>query len=153
MKKYILLTILAISIGFFMGKLFLEQYDNYEGIKLTSTNGEILYFIKYGEYNTADEMEKATLNLENYIYNVINNRYYVYVGITNDKDNLVKLHNYFSKMGINAITEEFLITNKEFLEVLKNYDEIIKTTDDEVVLSSICSQILSKYEEIVVNDD
>ena len=46
MKKYLLLTILAVSIGFFMGKLFLEQYDDYEGIKLTSTNGEILYFIK-----------------------------------------------------------------------------------------------------------
>ena len=152
MKKYILLTILAISIGFFMGKLFLEQYDNYEGIKLTSSNGEILYFIKYGEYNSADEMEQGTLNLENYIYNVINNRYYVYVGITNDKDNLVKLHDYFSKKGFNVLTEEFLITNKKFLEVLKNYDDIIKTTDDEVVLSSICSQVLSKYEEIVVND-
>lgn len=152
MKKYLLLTILAISIGFFMGKLFLEQYDNYEGIKLTSSNGEILYFIKYGEYNNTDEMEKETLNLENYIYNVINNKYYVYVAITNDKDNLVKLNNYFSKMGYNVISEEFLITNKKFLEVLKNYDEIIKNTDDEVVLSSICSQVLAKYEEIVVND-
>ena len=152
MKKYLLLTILAISIGFFMGKLFLEQYDNYEGIKLTSSNGEILYFIKYGEYNSLDDMEKNTLNLENYIYNVINNKYYVYIAITNDNDNLVKLNNYYSKMGYNVITEEFLITNKRFLEVLKNYDEIIKATDDEMVISSICSQILSKYEEIVVND-
>ena len=151
MKKYILLTILAISIGFFMGKLFLEQYEGYDGIKLTSSNGEILFFIKYGEYNSADEMEKDTLNLENYIYNVINDKYYVYVGITNDKDNLVKLTNYFSSKGYNVITEEFLITNKAFLEELKNYDEIIKTTDDEIVLSSICSQILTKYEEIVVN--
>ena len=97
-------------------------------------------------------MEHNTLNLENYIYNVINNKYYVYVGITNDKDNLVKLNNFFSKMGFNVITEEFLITNKKFLEVLKNYDDIISNTDDEVVLSSICSQILAKYEEIVVND-
>ena len=81
MKKYLLLTILAISIGFFMGKLFLEQYDNYEGLKLTSSNGEILYFIKYGEYDSFDDMEHNTLNLENYIYNVINNKYYVYVSI------------------------------------------------------------------------
>ena len=152
MKKYLLLTILAISIGFFMGKLFLEQYDNYEGLKLTSSNGEILYFINYGEYDSFDDMEHNTLSLENYIYNVINNKYYVYVGITNNKDNLVKINNLFSKMGFNVITEEFLVTNKKFLEVLKNYDDIISNTDDEVVLSSICSQILAKYEEIVVND-
>ena len=60
MKKYLLLTILAISIGFFMGKLFLEQYDNYEGLKLTSSNGEILYFINYGEYDSFDDMEHNT---------------------------------------------------------------------------------------------
>lgn len=151
MKKYIALVILAVAIGFFMGKTFLEQYDSFEGIKLTSSNGEILYFIKFGEYETMEEMEHGTIALSNYIYNEINNKFYVYIGITNDSDNLVKLTNYYSKLGYNVLTEEFLVTNSRFLEVLKNYDSILKNTDDDVVIASISSQVLTKYEEIVEN--
>lgn len=151
MKKYFILVVLAVAIGFFMGKTFLEQYDSFEGIKLTSSNGEILYFIKYGEYSSMEEMEHGTITLSNYIYNEINNKFYVYIGITNDNDNLVKLTNYFSKLGYNVYTEEFLVTNNRFLEVLKNYDSILKNTDDDVVIASISSQVLTKYEEIVEN--
>ena len=96
-------------------------------------------------------MEHGTITLSNYIYNEINNKFYVYIGITNDKDNLVKLTNYFSKLGYNVYTEEFLVTNSRFLEVLKNYDSILNNTDDDVVIASISSQVLTKYEEIVVN--
>lgn len=152
MKKVLILVVLAITIGFFMGKIFLEQYDGYNGIQMTSSNGEILYFIKYAEYQTEEEMEHGTINLTNYIYNEINGSYYVYIGITNDNDNLVKLINYYSNMGYNVYTEEYLVTNKKFLEALKNYDSILKNTDDSVVISSISNQVLSKYEEYVLND-
>ena len=52
-------------------------------------------------------------------------------------------------MGYNTFTEEYLVTNKEFLKELENYDAILSTTEDDVVISSINSQVLEKYEEIV----
>lgn len=151
MKKNLIIVLCAIAIGFFMGKTFLEQYEGYNGIKVTSSSGEILYFIKYGEYETLEEMESETISLSNYIYNEVNDKYYVYIGITKNKDNLIKLNNYFNSLGYIVYTEEFLVTNESFLKMLENYDSILANTDDSVVISSISNQILTKYEECVIN--
>lgn len=151
MKKNVIIVLCAIAIGFFMGKTFLEQYEGYNGIKVTSSSGEILYFIKYGEYGTLEEMESETISLSNYIYNEVNDKYYVYIGITKNKDNLIKLNNYFNSLGYIVYTEEFLVTNESFLKMLENYDSILANTDDSVVISSISNQILTKYEECVIN--
>ena len=148
MKKYILSISVALIIGTIFGKFFLEQYDSYEGIRFSSNEGEMLYFIRYGIYASEAEMEKNTLSLVNYVYNIIDDKYYVYIGITKEHDNLIKLNNYYSSLGYQTITEEFLITNKEFLDELVNFDSILANTNDEVVISSISSLILEKYEEI-----
>ena len=94
-------------------------------------------------------MEKGTLSLVNYIYTIIDDKYYVYIGITRSSDNLIKLNNYFSSLGYKTITEEFVITSQEFLSELENYENILSNTDDSVVISSISSLILEKYEELV----
>lgn len=149
MKKYIFSILIALLVGFFLAKTFLEQYDSYQGIKFTSNNGEMLYFIKYQSYSSEEEMEKNTLSLTNYIYHKNKDNYEVYIGITGESENLIKLNNYFSSLGYTTFTEEYLVTNKEFLKELKNYDSILEGTDDTVVIASINSQILEKYEEFV----
>ena len=149
MKKYLFSILIALLVGFFLAKTFLEQYDSFQGIKFTSNNGEMLYFIKFNSYITEEEMEKSTLSLTNYIYNKNKDSYDVYIGITGDSENLIKLNNYFSSLGYNTFTEEFLVTNKEFIKELKNYDSILNGTDDTVVIASINSQILEKYEEFI----
>lgn len=149
MKKYILSISLALIIGVLFGNYFLKQYDYYEGIKFTSNEGDTLYFIRYNIYNSLEEMEKGTISLVNYIYTVVDNKYYVYIGITNNSDNLIKLNNYFSSLGYRTITEEFLVTNKDFLLELENYENILLNTEDDVVISSISSLVLEKYEELV----
>lgn len=149
MKKYILSISIALVIGIIFGKFFLEQYEAYDGIKFSSNEGEILYFIRYGIYDSEEEMEKNTLSLVNFIYNIVDNKYYVYIGITREHDNLIKLNNYYSELGYQTITEEFLVTNKDFLEELVNFDSILANTNDEIVISSISSLTLEKYEVIV----
>lgn len=134
-----------------MGKIFLEQYDKYEGLRLTSNEGEILYFLRIGVYDSLDILEKDTISLANYIYNEIDGKYYVYVGVTRNSKNLIKISNYFSSLGYNTITEEFLVTNSNFLKELENYDNILDGTEDEIVISSVTNLVLSKYEELVIN--
>ena len=154
MRKYFIFVCLAISIGFYIGKTVLEQYDGYRGIKKVSSTGEVVYFIKYGEYKSQNEMEKETINLQDYIYNENNGTYYVYIGITNNQDNLLKLINYYSSLGFITSTEEYLITNDAFLNELKNYDNILSDTNDYIAIASIANQVLTKYEEIVnVSED
>ena len=150
MKKYLFTFFKALIIGFFLTNFFLKQYEDYDGIKVSST-GESLYFIQYGVFSSLESLEENTISLQNYVYNKQDNFYYVYVGITKLEDNAEKLVEFYKNKGYDAIIKKFEITNKDFLDLLVNYDEILKTTNDDTVISSIINQVLMKYEEVVIN--
>ena len=150
MKQYILTFVVALIIGFFLCNFFIKQYNDYNGIKVVNSGYE-LYFIEYGIYDSVSDMEKNTINLENYIYNEIDNKYYVYIGITLDKDNANKIVDHFKTLGYDTIIKKFSITSKEFIEIIKNYDALIKNITDVTAFSSLISQVLTKYEEVVIN--
>jgi len=153
MRKYIVSILLSLTVGFFLSKSFLEQYNGYNNSKSISSNGVIGYFVKYGEYSSIEEMEKNTTALTNYIYNQSNDKYIVYIGITLDKNNLKKMMTYFNDIGYNVTSEEFVISDKNYLNFLKNADKLLLNTTDYTVLGEVISQILFKYEEFVINDD
>lgn len=150
MKQYILTFIIALIIGFFLCNFFIKQYDDYNGIKVVNSGYE-LYFIEYGVYDSIDSMEKATINLENYIYSLNDSKYYVYIGITELEENANKIVNHYKNMGYETSIKKFGITNKEYIKIIKNYDNLIKSIDDKTTLSSIISQMLTKYEEVVID--
>lgn len=150
MKKYFITFILALAIGFFLSNFFLNQYRDYKGVKV-SNSGEELYFIQYGVFSSLESMEENTISLENYVYTVENNMYYVYIGISADKDVSKKIAAYYKKIGYETIEKKYLVSNKNFLELLGTYDQIIKGTEDETALSSLINQVLIKYEEVVIH--
>ena len=150
MKKYLLTFLIALIIGFFLSIFFIRQYDDFDGIKVSSP-GENLYFIQYGVFSSLESLEENTISLQNYVYNKQDNLYYVYVGITKLEENAKKIVEFYKKKGYDAIIKEFGITNKKFIELLLNYDEVLKNTEDETVIGSIINQILTKYEEVVIS--
>lgn len=75
----------------------------------------------------------------------------MYVGITKKEENKKKLEEYFNKLGYDTYVKEFEIENENFNEVLIQYDNLLKETNDEKAIETICNQILNKYEELVVN--
>ena len=151
MKKYLVSCILGLLIGVFLGKTVLTEYSSYTSIKTVPKRGVSAYFIKYGEYSTSEELEKKTIVLTNYIYSKKDDKYIVYIGITMNKNNLEKLTNYFKSLKYNISVEEYVITNNEYIEYLKNTDKLIENTNDLTVIGEVSSQILSKYEELVIN--
>lgn len=153
MKRYLLTFVLALIIGFFLCNFFLNQYSDYNGISdiKVSNVGENIYFVQYGVFSTLDSLENNTINLQNYVYNKENNLYHVYVGITKLKSNAEKILEHYKKEGYDLIIKEYSITNSKFLELLNNYDEILKNTTDDIAISSVINQVLIKYEEVVIN--
>lgn len=150
MRKYLFAFLLAIVIGFFLSVFFIKQYDNYTGISVSS-KGEKLYFIQYGVYSSLESMENETIALENYVYNINKDMYYVYVGITKKEEIANKIVDYYKSLGYETIIKSFDIFNIKFIEELTNYDSILSSTTDKTVIASLISQVLSKYEEVVIN--
>lgn len=148
MKKYLFAFLMALIVGFFLSSFFIKQYDSYTGITVSGI-GEELYFIQYGVFSSIDSMEKETISLENYIYSKIDDLYYVYVGITNESDNANKIVKYYSDIGYETIIKKYQINSPKFIEELINYDNVLLSTNDNLVIASVISQILSKYEEVV----
>lgn len=151
MKKYFLSIIFGLIIGFFLSKTFINEYDGYKNIKTVSSTGTNAYFIKYGSFNTLDELEKKTISLTNYVFIEKDGKFDVYIGITTKEDIKDKLIKYFKGLNYDVSYDEFFITNKEYIEYLLNADKLLENTNDLSVLGEVCSQILSKYEELVIN--
>ncbi|MBQ9072354.1 MAG: SPOR domain-containing protein [Bacilli bacterium] len=150
MKKYLITLLLALTIGFFLANFFIKQYDDYNGIKVSNT-GDTLYFVQYGAFSSLESMEENTISLQNYVYSEDENLYYVYVGITSIKENAEKIVEFYKNNGYEAIIKEFEISNTNFLESLKTYDDVLKNTEDETAIASVINQVLMKYEEVVIN--
>ena len=125
MKKYLFTIFIGLIVGFFLCNFFLNQYRDYKGIKVSNL-GEELYFIQYGIYSDLESLENNTINLQNYVYNEEDSKYYVYVGITGLEKNAEKILNYNKKLGNNVEIKKYTVTNKKFIEEIKKYDDVLK---------------------------
>lgn len=152
MKKYLTTFFLALLIGLVIGRFILNQYTFEGRIVPTFKSQETGYFIQQGVYSSKESMEDSTSSLPYYIYNIEDNKYYVYVGITLNKENVDKLKGYYENLGYTTYVKEFNISNDNFLTVLKQYDSLLKESSDEEVIGTVCSQVLNKYEELVLKD-
>lgn len=150
MKKYLFTFLIAIVTGFFLSYIFINQYNDFNGIKVSGT-GEDVYFIQYGVFSSLESMEKETISLANYIYRKIDDMYYVYVGITKNSDNANKIVSYYKTLGHETIIKKYEIVNNSFLQIIENYDKVLLETDDSTTIASLISQVLIEYEKEEIN--
>lgn len=148
--KNIFPVVLCILIGFFMGNFMFNEYDR--KTSTVSLTGETLYFLQAGVFSNEEEMKKEMSNFSYYIYTKENNMYYSYIGIVKNKKNLEKLKEYFKSEGYDIYVRELFISNISFITVLDQYEMLLEQTNDIKIIKSICNQILSKYEELVMVD-
>lgn len=152
MKKTTILYILgAISIGVFIGKYVYNGYQN-ETKEAFKDMNENIYLLQYGVYSSNDSMVENTKNLKNYFYYIENNKYHVIIGVTMDKDLKDKIKN-ANSIDNDIYIKKVSINNDEFIESLKQYDNLIKNTEDKTTILTAEKQILSKYEELIINNE
>ena len=152
MNKYIVPIVSATLVGFLFAKFMIGQYDKKESLAMIFNKYETLYFVRQGIYSSKESMEKNMSDFAYYIYNQNEDKYYTYIGITKNEKNLEKLKGFYENMGYITYIEEFTTGNNAFIEVLTQYDNLLLETNDESVIKAICSQVLSKYEEMILNE-
>ena len=152
-KKYIIPTLLALITGIILGKFVLNQYE-FEGQIIPTINAsKQAYFIQQGVYSSKENMEKNTSSFPYYIYMQENDKYYVYIGITFLEENMNKIKGYYEEKGYTTYVKQININNDDFITVLEQYDILLRETMDSEVVGTVCSQVLNKYEELILKSD
>ena len=146
MKKYLLTIIVSLLVGFLLSFYMLKEYEKTD-IFPVFNESETAYLIQQGVYSSMKSMQENTAHLTDYIYSVIDDMYYVYIGISLDSSNVNKLQEYYKNKDINTIIKTTTLTDQEFIETLRQYDMVLNNTSDEETIKEICKQVLSKYKE------
>lgn len=149
MKKQILFSLSTIALGFFLGEfLFGNKLKMIEKLR----NSDSYYFLQEGVYSNKDNIQNNLKDLTEKVIDYKNNKYYVYVGITKEKEIANKLKEIYEKKGYKIYQEERNVTSKEFSENVTQFDLLLKNTEEENQILTIEKIVLSNYEEILEKD-
>ena len=151
MKKNIKYTIYAVIIGIIIGKYIFYQYTKEEKMVINNTDN-IIYLMQYGVYKDEKNMIESTKKLINYFYYKDEKGYHVLIGITKNKNLKQKIVDSYG-LTANIYMKGVKNNNQEFIQSLSQYDELIEHTKDKKIIINAQKQILSKYEELIVNNE
>ena len=147
-------VVLAIVTGVLLGKFMLNQYNSeYELTPVFNPGTEQYYFLKQGEYDRFETMEENMMSFDYYIYEEKEGKFITYVGITKNYDNMVKIQGYFTNAGYTIYVTEVHFDNEAFSTIMDQYDLMLHETEDNQTIKGICTQVLAKYEELIINSD
>lgn len=119
MKKNIIIVItLGILVGYLFGNLI---YKNYDGVKYLEEDGNI-YYVQYGVYTSEEAAKKNVLNLDSYVIKELDDKYYVYLGVTTSYENALRIQNIYQDRDIYTYIRSDYVENSETLNKLKEYD-------------------------------
>ena len=146
MKKILIKGICFIIIGFLIGEIIFGNKKKYfDKLK----NSETYYFLQEGVYQNKDTLENNLKIINEKIIEQEKDKYYVYIGITKDKEVLEKLIKIYKKNGLNIYPKEKNIISEEFSTNVTQFDLLIKESKEESQILTIEKVILSNYEEII----
>ncbi len=104
--------------------------------------------MQLGVYNDKETMQSETRDINPKIYEVIDNKYYVYVGITGDKNNVEKIKNIYSNYNINS--KKIKIKDEEFKNNIEQFDILIENTNNTDEILTIEEVVLSSYNKKIL---
>lgn len=146
-KNFIILlfiTLFGIYIGTYLYKSYLYKTNN------RNLNLLKIYLLEYGIYNSYETMEENGKNIEDYFYYSDKDGYHILLGITENKNIINKIGESYENIANINIKEDY-IDNMEFIENLKQYDNLIINSNKTEILQ-IEKQVLGKYEDLILNE-
>lgn len=152
MKKYLIIIVFAIIVSVLSGKYIFSFYDEPTTKPVVSNTKESVYIIQQGVYSTEANAKNNSKDLDFYIIEKDNNYYKVYVGITQSEEMSNKIKEIYNSMGKEIYIWKKDITNETFSEILKQYDKLLKEKTSNEEILNIESQVLSKYEELIIRN-
>ena len=152
MKNTIIWIMLALISGALLGKITFNKYKKVDSVNVMKDNN-MVYMLKYASFANEDEMYDNTVGIDRYVYIQTDDKITVYISITKTKDNAEKMQKINLNKNINTTIEKVNIDNTEFIQNLTEYEKLLSVAEDDKSLLIIENQILSCYEQVVVNNE
>lgn len=144
MKKKIFYSIIILITGIIVGRnIYLSKSTQ------TFSNKDIYYFIQEGVYSSKSIMEENIKNMDLKVVDELDNKYYVYLGITKDESIAKKLKGIYESQGYQIYIKEVSLSNEEFNNNVTQFDLLINATTSEKEILTIEKVVLANYEEII----
>ena len=150
MYKNLVVIFFTILIGIIIGT-YIYKTSNVK-TKEVLKNSNKVYLIQYNVYSSEENMISNTKNLSDYFYFKDKDGYHVIIGIIENKNNFKKIGDSFG-VTENIYLKEVNIDNMEFIENLRQYENLVNDSNDTNFIVNAEKQILSKYEELVLNSE
>ena len=148
MKKTIILSLIFTLLGTLTGLILNTNYNR----QLSTFSEEKKYiFLQEGVYSNEKNMQENTKELTAKLIIKENNKYYVYLGITKEKENAKKISDIYENKGYSIYMKEINISNEEFYNNVTQFDLLINNTNKENEILTIEEVVLANYEEIILN--
>lgn len=141
--KYFISVILAIVMGFFIGKFYVGLYNNDNSV-LVFDQGETLYFV------CLDITKESSDN--DFVYELKSDGYHVYGAITSKKEYAEIIKDIYNKDYNNVSIEKVNLNNSFFVSILNEYEKLLEIANDSDKLK-IEKIILSNYKEMVLTNE
>ena len=144
MKKKIFYSIIILITGIIVGRnIYLSKTTQ------TFSNKDIFYFIQEGVYSSKSIMEENIKNMDLKVVDEIDNKYYVYLGITKDENIAKKLKEIYESLGYQIYIKELSLSNEEFNNNVTQFDLLINASTSTKEILTIEKVVLANYEEII----
>lgn len=148
MKNKIVFSVLFLVTGLVVGNNLYSKID--PSVLSTFKESNEFFLLQEGIYNDKESMQNQTRDINPKVYEIKDDKYYVYVGITSNKDNAEKLKEIYKKNNIDVYIKNIKIKDKDFINNLNQFDILIESTNnpnevltiEEVVLSGFNNKIL-----------
>ena len=146
MKNKLVIAVIFIVNGIIVGNNLYSKVD-FKLLKTFKENNDF-YLLQLGTYDSKESMQRDTRDINPKVYELKNNKYYVYVGISSNINNINKLKDIYSNEEVT--TKVINIKDEEFINNLRQFDILIDNTSnkeeiltiEEVVLSSFNNKVL-----------
>ncbi len=146
MKKTMVLAVVFVVLGAICGNYLYEKAP--ESISVFWED-DTYYFLQEGAYSSKKIMQENVKDLTNKLTTFEDNKYYVYVGITKNKKNALKIQKIYEDMGYQIYIKEVVLDNEEFANNVTQFDLLVNESESSEDVLTVEEVVLANYEEII----
>lgn len=140
------LAVVFVVLGAICGNYLYEKAP--ESISVFREN-DTYYFLQEGAYSSKKIMQENVKDLTNKLTTFEDNKYYVYVGITKNKKNALKIQKIYEDMGYQIYIKEVVLDNEEFANNVIQFDLLVNESESSEDVLTVEEVVLANYEEII----